>query len=695
MSLDEKVQKIIQWRESFCTLPDTFFFDIVRIYLGEVKTPYNKQKLAEELGAFLRRPEIRSAIIQLLDDCDIQILSAVKFLNEPDVAKLERFFSSMPQNSLYRTIASLEERLLIYPVKNENSGKIELRITPYLEEELSTVLSLGILISPERKSDFPAQQAKISPELIAAFFCYISEHPDICKYSGGLKKKADSELAEIFQENYSREFFELLFRALKNLHLVNENSGDRGFSVDWRRLEQFSSLNFGNQLSYICAACAGSFSRSTVLSNAAVFFETLSALGSGVYTRQKILQTAFLLEDRNSRGRGTSVSRFSRIVAQGSASIVFSSSVNFMEVMLDCAEELGIIDSAFENGREVFSVNPVFAKNEAHGILSIDAGFSVTVMPGFQLCELVPLVKFLSVRHCDTAAKFEITRRSVLRAFDLGMKKEQIVKTLESHFSYGLSQNLLVSIEEWSESYSSASLYKGYVLKLRPENAPLFEKKLSSFIAENLAPGIYLMNFSSDEQARECMEKAGFDFVGNIKSAEKPSAAAGFPAISADRQPAEFSSGISASEEKNGTAASEILGGLEKHLLELSLSSEQKEGLEDRIRRRVVLSADQLRPESVKFELTEASGMNFTGKLRILESAIQDRNLVELEMSTTREILVGLPRAVSKNSALFLACKNPDTGETENYEISIALISKVKKIRNSASLLNLSAMQGG
>ena len=55
MNLDAKVQKIIQWRESFCTLPDKFFFELVRIYLGEVKTPYNKQKLAEEIGAFLRK----------------------------------------------------------------------------------------------------------------------------------------------------------------------------------------------------------------------------------------------------------------------------------------------------------------------------------------------------------------------------------------------------------------------------------------------------------------------------------------------------------------------------------------------------------------------------------------------------------------------------------------------------------------
>ena len=47
MNISPKVQKIIDWRESFSILPDDYFFEIVRMYLGEVKTPYNKQKLIE------------------------------------------------------------------------------------------------------------------------------------------------------------------------------------------------------------------------------------------------------------------------------------------------------------------------------------------------------------------------------------------------------------------------------------------------------------------------------------------------------------------------------------------------------------------------------------------------------------------------------------------------------------------------
>ncbi len=65
------VAEIVQWRESVATLPDTHFFEIIRMYLGEVKTPYNKQKLIEELSSFLRREENKKVIISLLSEQDI------------------------------------------------------------------------------------------------------------------------------------------------------------------------------------------------------------------------------------------------------------------------------------------------------------------------------------------------------------------------------------------------------------------------------------------------------------------------------------------------------------------------------------------------------------------------------------------------------------------------------------------------
>ena len=49
------VENVILWRESLTTMKDTHFFDLLRMYLGEIKTPYNKQNLIENLSSFLRK----------------------------------------------------------------------------------------------------------------------------------------------------------------------------------------------------------------------------------------------------------------------------------------------------------------------------------------------------------------------------------------------------------------------------------------------------------------------------------------------------------------------------------------------------------------------------------------------------------------------------------------------------------------
>lgn len=135
----------------FALCRTNFFFELVRIYLGEVKTPYNKQKLAEEIGAFLRKKETRDSIVKFLDGTDIKILTAIKFLNEPDIEKLEKFFSSsIQQGDFYSAVASLEERLLIFSVHVKNEKNL-IKINPYLEDDLSGLLNLQNLISPENE----------------------------------------------------------------------------------------------------------------------------------------------------------------------------------------------------------------------------------------------------------------------------------------------------------------------------------------------------------------------------------------------------------------------------------------------------------------------------------------------------------------------------------------------------------------
>ena len=60
-------EAVVEWREALVRLTDQHFFDLMRMYLGVIKTPFNKQRLIEELSSFLRRKENRDRILSLLD----------------------------------------------------------------------------------------------------------------------------------------------------------------------------------------------------------------------------------------------------------------------------------------------------------------------------------------------------------------------------------------------------------------------------------------------------------------------------------------------------------------------------------------------------------------------------------------------------------------------------------------------------
>lgn len=47
-----------EWSASLVQLPDTHFFDLMRLYLGVLKTPFHKQRLVQQLSAFLDRKSV-------------------------------------------------------------------------------------------------------------------------------------------------------------------------------------------------------------------------------------------------------------------------------------------------------------------------------------------------------------------------------------------------------------------------------------------------------------------------------------------------------------------------------------------------------------------------------------------------------------------------------------------------------------
>ena len=81
------------WTNCISSLPDSRFFEIMRLYLGEIETPYNKQRLIEQLAGFIKNKANSDSMIALLDEYDIKLLTALAFIPNATQETLIEFFA--------------------------------------------------------------------------------------------------------------------------------------------------------------------------------------------------------------------------------------------------------------------------------------------------------------------------------------------------------------------------------------------------------------------------------------------------------------------------------------------------------------------------------------------------------------------------------------------------------------------------
>lgn len=414
------------------------------------------------------------------------------------------------------------------------------------------------------------------------------------------------------------------------------------------------------------------------------------------FSRSIILRLAYLISEDQNDVPGISsfgsTSRFSAILnrAKETEPAPVETDANLSSILdrlIDCASLFGILaqKGVDTNGEPIFVSGAVFDESdhfdETPKVLSVDAGFTVTVMPGLSLEALIPLMDFMELRTFDTAAVFEINRKSVMRGFDAGLSANKIFSLLKKYSPYEIPQNLEISVDDWSRSYSSATIYKGYVLQVSTENASITENNpaIAPFIVQKLCPGIYLLSVENDEQAQNIISRSGLDFIGKIKTPEKSFESIGFPEIIVPPKTDRFDT----DEQPKPTSDAERAAHFEAmraELEKLNLPQEKKDGLAERIQHKIILSPVQLRGDSVKYERIEAGGMDFSGKLHIIEGSISNNCMVELQFDD--RIIVGVPISVTKteNDATVLIEVMPERAEKL---LSIGQAKFVKRIRGS------------
>lgn len=638
--------EIADWQESINSLSDKDFFYLMRLYLGEIKTPYNKQRLVSQLASFIRRPENLQSILDLLDDFDIKILTAIDMIHYPSQQVLFDFFEGeFTKEQLYSRILNLCERLLIYKKTNPQTLTENIYINPFLKDDLKLYFDKKLIFTEEKVMFFSTEDVfALSPNFLAAFISFVQNKGISCKADGSLKKNDVARLNEIF---FGKEkIIQLLTTAFVNLSIFKE--GDRTFEINNSRLQAFSLLPENFQYSLICAASVSRFSNEGLRKESQLLLDCLSSIPQNGFSKRNILRLAFLTSTKQSSsfsGGKKVTSRFSQILQaarQDNAEHILQDSA-LLESMIDSAIEFGLLQKMgkSENGTEIFNANQIILKpmnnQNAQKILSIDSTFTVTILPGLDLKTLLDFSKFMFIKKYDVVTEFEITKQSVSIAFDFGFTPERIFSLLSDYSNYEIPQNLKINITEWFNTYNSSVLYEGYVLKVSENNSTLVENnpKIKTFIKEKLAPGIYFLKIPQNSDIKDFISQCGLEFLGKTKTSTEFSEFTNFPLLRpaqkislSDEISNDFDDFSEQHRKKNPDLKNDLLEILEK----MEIEDNQKASLRYRIEHQLILCEEHLKHTAVRTEIFEAKGTDYAGKVHLIESSIKDEDLMEIQL---------------------------------------------------------------
>ncbi|MDR1058127.1 MAG: hypothetical protein LBL43_01140, partial [Treponema sp.] len=224
-----RFRSVEEWRSSLATLPNNAFFELMRSVFGNIKTPFNKQRILDELYVLLSREDIRKTIGDYIDEDDRKLISAIALLNEPAQGDLEAFFAGeYSYMDLHGRLLNLEERLILYRFKEEEVYRLALN--PALEPVLLPVINdQGLLFpsapaaagdppegvlsggsgssspddasmgasSTETAGPAPCRSPVSDPRLLAALCAFVGAEEELFK-GGGIRKKVLEEGKRFF-----------------------------------------------------------------------------------------------------------------------------------------------------------------------------------------------------------------------------------------------------------------------------------------------------------------------------------------------------------------------------------------------------------------------------------------------------------------------------------------------------------------
>lgn len=674
------------------TLGDEAFFELVRNYLGPVKTPFNKHDLIGRLESFLRREEIQDQIISLIDEEDAELLSAIWMLGEPDFDELYLLFARKRSYlDMHHRVLNLEDRLLVY-----RSGE-RLRLNPILQEPLE-----GEVLRPDRLFVSRPRKANeqeptppwVTDTLLVSLYAYLQERPEVFRADHTLRKRTLNDLASRLPElvrpvRVSPGGGEVvratvLLDALVAAGAVAEGDGLQPIPEVWERL---SGLSTTRRLATLAAARACHPQHET------------GALPEAIEVVLSVLPQDRALS-------ALSVERLLLVLAPEQST----------DTTRRAREMMGLIGLLTVLDDEHVLVAPLPSETTETKPLVVQPNFDLMMPEEFAFADGLFVARFARLTRHDRYPHFELTKGSLAAALREGERFDEIAERLSSLAGGRLPQNVTVTMRQWAAEYESVRLFRGIVLTVEKARRYAVEhsEEIRSLIRRELAPGVYLLHERDVEAVQQALEGAGVELVPELPVVAPPHrspldiAGTGAAAATVNRTRLETLrralehadapgadapgsdepggvSGPPADEHENtpghsGSWRQKIQAGIEDD----ELTEEQREDLAARVRQKLILSPEQIRPGVLKTEKREARGLDYIGKVRIIEEVVRNGGafleIIERSEDGAPQRRLVEPLELSKrDNELYLA--GEELPERTPVELRVRKLGLVRRLR--------------
>lgn len=662
---------ITRWRAYLLRLGDEAFFRIVRAHLGGIETPYHKQDLIDRLERFLLRDDVQDAIVGRIDEGDARALTLV--FASPCQPFTGRHRSDPQVDDSDSRLPNLAERLLVY---SDRGMAINPLLLPRL---LRDVINPQLLVDEAgpSTSNTIADDRPLSDALIGTALSVFAHARDLFKATGELRKKVSNQLSRIAPELLGSiptlsPIFALAY-ALDRLGVVRFGGAEVMPIPD--RLDAFASLPRPQR-----------------------FLQLHGATRPDDHVRVLAVAEAFLRAlppDRDLSAAATvlELAKHPDIPAVEAAHLVRR---------LIAVGGLIEMPSGALRRADLSTVR--------HSPLVVQSDSTVTVPRDVDLASIIPVALAARLERSDSALTFRLDRRSVADAVRLGLEGADLISRLEEATAHGLPQNVRYSIEHWAAEAKAARYYDGPVVAVNEEIRAIVEHSdaIRREVVAQLAPGVFAMRRGSERRLDAAFQKAGLSPPLPIRPSESESETSGeldfdLPDADGSVEVGEFTLtdeqvarilqvpqiGESSRRESPMRRPAEIQRRTEELIAELNRRQYDPvvmRSLEERIRRGIIVLKEQISPEHADNESTEARGLDFLGKTRIIEQAMRgERNAVEVivrEPNGKPNRQVVIPFALERDGN-DLIMDGQDQRTYEVVSVPVRRISFIRRIEGS------------